>query len=84
VVELDSYFLVGNFFVTLVNSAYSNCYAMKDLGYFATLHCMCWSMDYSLEGNYSGPHSLLAPDLQIKTWDKSQWCGQNGNKFYIP
>jgi hypothetical protein len=55
VVELDSYFLAGNFF--------ADCYSMKNWGGFATLHCKCWSIDCSLEGNYSSPHNLLAPDL---------------------
>jgi hypothetical protein len=54
---------VGNFFAALGDFAHSGCYSMKNWGGFATLHCRCWSMDCSLEGNYSGPHNLLAPDL---------------------
>jgi hypothetical protein len=63
VVELDSYFLAGNSLAALVDSAHSDCYSMKNWGGFATLHCKCWSMDCSLEGNYSSPHNLLVPDL---------------------
>jgi len=63
VVELDGYFPVGNFFAALVDFAHSECYSMKNWGGFTTLYCWCWSMDCSLEGNYSGPHNLLAPDL---------------------
>jgi hypothetical protein len=63
VVELDSYFPVGNFFATLGDFAHSECYSMKNWGGFATLHCRCWSMDCSLEGNYFGPYNLVAPDL---------------------
>jgi hypothetical protein len=63
VVELDSYFLARNFFASFLDSGHSNCYSMKNWSGFATLHCKSWSMDSSLEGNYFGPHNLLAPNL---------------------
>jgi hypothetical protein len=63
VVELDSYFLAGNFFTALVDSAHSDCYSMKNWGGFAILHCKYWSMDCSLEDSYSIPHSLFVLDL---------------------
>jgi hypothetical protein len=63
VVELDSYFLAGNFFAALMDSTHSDCYSMKNWGGFATLHCKCWSMDCSLEDSYFVPHTLLALDL---------------------
>jgi hypothetical protein len=63
VVELDSYFPTGNLFATLGDFARSEYYSVKNWGGFATLYCKCWSMDYSLEDSYSGPHSSLAPDL---------------------
>jgi hypothetical protein len=84
VVGFDSYFLVGNFFAALVDFKHSDYYSMKNWGGFATLHCKCWSMGCSLEDSYYGPHNLHTLDLQMKTWDKSQWCSKNENIWHIP
>jgi hypothetical protein len=45
---------------------------MRSWGDFANLDYRYWSMDCSLEDNYSVPHSLLTLDLQINTKDISQ------------
>jgi hypothetical protein len=63
VLELDSYFPIGNFFVALMDSAHSDYCSMKNWNGFATLHYKCWSTDCSSKDNCSGPHSSLAPNL---------------------
>jgi hypothetical protein len=63
--------LVRSSFAALEGLEYSDYYFMKSLGGFANLDCRCWSMDCSWEDNCSFPHSLLAPNLQMNTNDKS-------------
>ena len=64
--------LVGSSSAALEGSNHSNYYSMRIWGGFATLDYRCWSMDCSWEGNCSVPHSLLTPNLQINTKDKTQ------------
>jgi hypothetical protein len=58
--ELDNYFLAGNSFAALVDSAHFDYYSMKNWDGSATLHCKCGSMGCC---DYSSPHNLLALDL---------------------
>jgi hypothetical protein len=63
--------LVGSSSTTLKGSEHSDCNSMRSWGGFATLDCRCWSMDCSWKDIYSIPHSLLAPNLQLNTMEKS-------------